>query len=222
MNTLRIKANRAGIAAEIRRIDPIRGSIETIVAKARALVPANKKEVWEEQAMAIAYIAREVCGPVESPNVLEIGCNRGYSAAILKLAAPHATVTTLEPDPTLRKIARANIVEQTGVVVSSYQSTHYLAATEGSPVQYDLIFVDGDHKNIRKDLPWYNRLRVNGLFLHHDYSPLESARPCPPVFEALNEFADGLAHPADVLIVDETGVGMAGWLRREGESWNPA
>lgn len=176
--------------------------------------PVSKKEVWHEQAAAIGFLASQYKGP--DVRVLEIGCNLGLTAGIMQLAAPHALVTTLEPDPTNRPLARSNIVPL-GVVVRPETSAAYLALTEGSGVLYDLIFVDGDHKHIALDLPWWNRLKIGGLFLHHDYSPLESGRPCPPVYDALNGFAAKMGREPEVLLVDDTGVGLWGMYRKAGD-----
>lgn len=176
----------------------------------------NSKEVWEEQAAAIAYLASQY--DYSGARILELGCNRGLTAGLMQLAAPSALVTTLEPSREMRRVARANIVPL-GIVVRPEASVAYLELTKDSGVEYDLIFVDGDHKHIRDDLPWWNRLKVGGLFLHHDYSPLESARPCPPVYEALNDFAARLGRQPDVLVVDDTRVGIWGMYRREGEEW---
>lgn len=221
MLELKISGTRAQLFDEVCAKSVPIYKAEDVIKEAQRLIGAARpdKEVWDEQAAAIAVLARQYDKP--TANILELGAYHGYSAAILKLAAPSALVTTLEPDPTNRQTTRANIVDL-GVVVRPEQSTAYLALTEnGRGKKYDLIFVDGDHKRIRDDLPWFNRLKIGGLFLHHDYSPLESARPCPPVYEALNEFAAKLGREPDVLVVDDTGVGLAGWYRRPGETWEP-
>ena len=184
-------------------------------AHVRELVgPANKKEIWEEQAAVLAICAAQF--DREDALILEIGANRGMSAAVMQLAAPRARVTTLEPDPLRRQATRINIREL-GVAVRPETSVAYLSVDDRT---YDMIFVDGDHKHIRLDLPWYNRLADGGLFIHHDFSPPGSSRPCPPVFEALTEFSSVFNHEPEVLVRDQTGTGIAGWYRREGETWN--
>lgn len=215
MIELRINGRRSELQYQMAERYP---DAARVLAAARAAIgPATKKEVWDEQAMAIAYLASQYTG--RSAAFLELGTAHGFSAAIMQLACPNALVTTLEPDPTNRAIARANVVPL-GVVVRPEQSAAYLELTDnGARKKYDLIFVDGDHKHIRADLPWWNRLKIGGLFLHHDYSPLESARPCPPVFEALNEFSAWLGREPDVLVADDTGVGLWGMYRRSGETW---
>lgn len=209
-----------GTREELRdRMAELYSDAERIVAEARVVAgPATKNEVWLEQGMALAYLASQY--DARTAAFLELGAYHGFSAAILCDAASNALVTTLEPDPTNRHITRVNLANL-HAVVRPEQSTAYLELTEnGGRKKYDLIFVDGDHKHIRDDLPWWNRLKIGGLFLHHDYSPLESARPCPPVFEALNEFAAKMGREPDVLVVDDAGVGLWGMYRRSGETWN--
>jgi len=65
------------------------------------------------------------------------------------------------------------------------------------------------------DLPWWDWLNADGLFLFHDYSPKGSYRECPPVYEAVNEFAKLLGRELDVKVVDDGGAGMAGFYKAE-------
>ncbi len=184
-----------------------------LYAEVRQHVAPNKKEVWEEQAVVIALLVKQYDRP--GMRILELGCNRGFTACVMALAAPRAYVTTLEPNPEHLRIAHANI-GRLGVVVRPQSSVEYLGLDDSGP--YDMIFVDGDHKNIRLDLPWFNRLNPGGLFLHHDYAGPDSSRPCPPVYDALNTFAATM-HDFDVLVSDETGTGIAGFYRHEDEVW---
>lgn len=188
----------------------------TVAETVRAKVPPNNKEVWPEQAAAIAYLASQFVKP--RTMMLEFGTNRGYTAAVLAAACPAAQIVSLEPDPEKRKQARQNLAGMP-ISVRPQQSTAWLEHTADLTEKYDLIFVDGDHKNIEADLPWWGRLKVGGLFLHHDYSPDGSDRPCPPVYEALNRFSLRLGRPMDVLISDSSGVGLGGWYRRAKEPW---
>lgn len=183
----------------------------------RHVGPANKKEVWEEQAIAIAALAAQYNR--HSAAILEIGANRGYTAGIMAIAAPEADVTTLEPHRARRQMVRRNVGSTFGVHVRPEQSTAWLLIARKMRRTYNLIFVDGDHARVALDLPYYNLLKRGGLFLHHDYSRPGSARECPPVWEALNDFAERLDHPPDVLLQDDTGVGLAGWYKKAGEEW---
>lgn len=178
-------------------------------------------EIWAEQAMFLAYLVCTYNRP--GGRILELGCARGFSAGLMKLAAPLAEVITVEPHQERRRNARANL-EGMDIRVRPETSVALLELhlAEKRKTMYDVVFVDGDHKHIRLDLPWYNFVKVGGLFIHHDYSPESSDRPCPPVYEALNEFAEALAHPIDILMEDSSGVGMAAFIKRKGEKWPTA
>lgn len=210
MKNIHLTDTRPNLRAALLREYP---AWPALLARLRRDVPAHHKEVWEEQAMAIALLAAQYDRP--DARILEWGTNRGFTAAVLRLAAPQASVLSLEPNQSLRHAARARL-EPLAITVGPWTSVAYL---ELSDHLYDLIFVDGDHKNIVLDLPWYNRLRTDGLFLHHDFSPAGSSRACPPVFEGLTEFSRVLEHEPDVLLRDPTHTGLAGWYRREGETW---
>lgn len=212
MRELILQDNRQALRAKLRAEYP---AWTKLIAAVREHVPRHHKEVWEEQAISIALLAAQYNRA--GARLLEWGTNRGYTAAVLKLAAPLAEVTTLEPVKTLRRAARTHL-QPLGIYIRSETSVAYLDVDDRS---YDLIFVDGDHKNIVLDLPWYNRLHTDGLFLHHDFSPAESSRPCPPVFAGLTEFSRVLNHEPDVLVRDETGTGLVGFYRRAGEQWPP-
>lgn len=212
MRELLLTDNRQALRAQLQETYP---AWTKIIARVREHVPIHNKEVWEEQAIAIALLASQYNR--RGARLLEWGTNRGFTATVLRLAAPWAEVTTLEPHQALRRAARTHL---TSLDIRVRPETS-IAFLEVDNREYDLIFVDGDHKNIRLDLPWYNRLTTGGLFLHHDFSPEGSSRACPPVFEALTEFSRVLAHEPEVLVRDETGTGLAGWYRREGEVWPP-
>lgn len=188
--------------------------------EARRLVgPRSKREVWIEQGAAIAYLASQY--DFDGASILEIGACQGYSAALMSLAAPKATLTTLEPHGGRRTRVRA-AVGSLGIVVRAEDSTTFLGYCVEERKQYDLIFVDGDHANVALDLPYWNLLKQDGLLLHHDYSPEGSKRECRSVFEALNHFAEQLNHPIDVLVQDDGMVGLAGWYRHDVEQvWPP-
>lgn len=210
MRSLHLTDNRRALRDTLKREYP---GWDKLIAEVRQHVEPHHKEVWEEQALTIALLASQYNR--RGAHLLEWGTNRGFTASVLRFAAPEAEVTTLEPNRSLRRAARTRLAHL-DIHIRPETSLAYLGADDRT---YDMIFVDGDHKHIRRDLPWYNRLHTDGLFLHHDFSPAGSSLPCPPVYRALNEFAEHLDHPADVLVVDNTGTGIAGWYRREGEIW---
>ena len=148
---------------------------------------------------------------------LELGTFLGNTAAIMAEAAPQAAILTLNVKAHEVKQARLNLKPWPQVHALEFASRFFLEAAEGT--QYDVIFVDGDHKNIRYDLPWIDHLRPGGLMLFHDYSPKDARVACVPVYDALNEFAEMLGRPLDVAVADTDKLGMAGIYKREGDTW---
>jgi predicted O-methyltransferase YrrM len=158
------------------------------------------------QAAALYELACWREGPV-----LDIGTFKGYSASLLAQAQPSQPVVTLNP-------CEAEAAEAMGYLAPWRNVTVLIAASWDvldwySGPDLSLVFVDGDHKQAARDVPWFDRLRVGGLLLFHDYTPAQS----PHVVEAVDGLATRLGRPPDVLIVDMDGVGMAGFCRREGE-----
>ena len=181
---------------------------------------AYRRAVTNYQGMALCALARQY--NQEGSNILEIGTAYGHSAFMIANGAPKARIITLnQPDKTWEiDAARRQLMMYKNVTVVGKSSWDYLERYVGPPLE--MIFVDGDHKRIVKDLPWWNWVKVGGLFVHHDYSPAESHRPCPPVYEALNDFGAFLGREPDVLIVDNLKVGLAGWYKREDDKqWQP-
>ncbi len=191
--------------------------VPDVLRRARSLVSFNKRQIAEWQAAALYVLAK----PYDSAraNVLEIGTQLGYSAAVLAQACPHATIITLNPKMTEVAEAAQNLKAFPNVTVVALPSWDYLAVAGqvSNREGWDVIFVDGDHKQVERDLPWFNELKPGGLMLFHDYSPALSPRPCPPVYEALNAMADTLRRPLDVYLADTTEVGLAGFYRQRGE-----
>jgi hypothetical protein len=118
------------------------------------------------------------------------------------------TVSALEANRARSGLARAGCTNVNIIVMSSCD---YFK--RGAEV-WDMIYVDGDHKRIAADLPWFNRLSVSGLFLCHDYTPESN----PTVYTVLNELAARLGRMFDVSLIDDRKIGMVGFYRREGET----
>lgn len=189
-------------------------NIHDILKQARAIVPPSTRAIAEYQAAALYTLARGYNKP--GARVLEIGTAQGYSAAVLALALPDAEILTLNPHHEEAAGARRALAQfGSRVHVVEAKSWDVLAMFDAEP--FDVIFVDGDHKNVRRDLPWWKHLREGGLMLFHDFSPNGTYRACPPVYRALLEFKKELGRAFDVLIVDEGGVGMAGFVKQPGE-----
>jgi predicted O-methyltransferase YrrM len=187
--------------------------LEAVMAEVRATVPPLKREVAPYQAATLYDLAKRYDGG----RILEIGTAWGYSAAMMARAAPKAQIITLNPNVEEVKIAKKNLDSYKNVTVETLKSWQYLQEYKGAP--FDLIFVDGDHKRVRADLPFWEHVAAGGIFFFHDYSPDGTPRACPPVYEAVNAFTVELGKTEpDILVVDNTGVGMAGFIKPKKKS----
>lgn len=187
--------------------------LEQVMTEVRMTVPPLKREIAAYQAAALYHLAK----PFDGGRILEIGTAWGYSAAIMARAAPNAMIITLNPNEEEVRIARKNLDSYKNVTVETVKSWEYLKEYKGAP--FDLIFIDGDHRRVRADLPFWEHVAPGGVFFFHDYSPDGTPRACPPVFEAVNAFTVELGKTEpDLLFVDNTGVGMAGFIKPKKKS----
>ena len=163
------------------------------------------------QALALYALASRY--NVEGANILEIGTAAGYSASIIAQAAPKATIVTLNPREWEVRTARQYLSQYPNVMVIEAASWDYLDTYQGP--QLEMVFVDGDHNRVPKDLPWFNWLKTGGLMLFHDYS--EAA--CPAVYKTVNQLVLDFDRLLDIQIVDNNKIGLAGFYRWDGEVW---
>lgn len=208
-----IKFQLKGLSADqiVCQMKSVCPEVEDVLTAVREHIPPYKREVWYYQA-ALLYVLTQQYN-FDGANILEIGTALGYTASVMALAAPKAQIITLNPKENEVPIARKNVSRYTNVTIIQEKSWDYLA-TYGGP-KLDLLFVDGDHKRIQLDLPWWNWLEKGGLFFHHDFAPLGSARECLPVFYTLSGFAAGLGRPFDVVVMDDKKVGMVGFYKEK-------
>lgn len=201
------------------------GTQAELLAKMQARVPDApamppvKRKVLDYQMLALYACAS--CFNRPGARILEIGTGHGGSGYMIGHAAPLATILSLTTNPGEKVEAeafwrRAGIGGASVTVASSWD---YLAC-DGQ--KWDLVWIDGDHNRIRLDLPWFDRLKIGGLMLCHDYSPNDSRTPSGIVYSELNAMAERLGRPFDVSLIDEGEVGMVGFYRRKGETWNAA
>lgn len=197
--------------AIIKAIEAIHPEIRAVLKQARSIVEPSARAVAEYQAACLYALARRYSK--SGARVLEIGTAQGYSATILALAMPDATILTLNPHHEEAVEARKVLHQHFNgrVKVIEAKSWDVLELYQDEP--FDFIFIDGDHKNVRLDLPWYKHLKTGSLMLFHDYSPNGTYRACPPVYRALEEAKGELGRGFDVLVVDDGGVGMAGFVK---------
>ena len=182
-----------------------------ILRTASPLVTHGRQEVEPYQAMALAQHAADYDLP--GANILEIGTYYGYTAAVMATAAPMAHLVTLNTHPDEVTAARKSLASLTNVKVEGVASWDYLKEYTGPAL--DMIFVDGDHKRVALDLPWFDWLRVGGLMIFHDYTPEGSPRHCPPVYNALNAAVERIGRGFDAIIIDDRNIGMAGWYKNK-------
>jgi len=139
---------------------------------------------------------------------LDIGTFKGYSASLLAQAG--WTVVSLNPAWREAVEAIDYLAPFPRVTVIMAVSWDFLGWYRGP--RFGLVFVDGDHKQARRDVVWFDRLPAGGLILFHD---AETAG----VAAALGELGARLGRGPDVTITDDGGASMAGYYRQKGEAW---
>jgi predicted O-methyltransferase YrrM len=186
-----------------------------ILENAHRIVARCKDQMEDYQAIVLSVLSSAFNAP--GARILEIGTAYGFSAAIMALSAPLANVATINPSYHEVQSARYHYWKHDikNVEVIRCKSSEYLADNH---LAFDFIFIDGDHKNVSDDMIAFDALTVGGVILFHDYSPTGAYRACPPVYRAVKqrqeEFRD-----FDILVIDENNTGMAGWIKRIGETW---
>lgn len=201
----KLQGTQIEIIKAVRRLYP---EITSILGLVAAKVPFIKRQVAEYQGAVLYALAAQYNH--EGAMILEIGTAWGYSAACMATAAPKAKLITLNPKPTEYPVATQHLVPWPNVTVLNLKSWDYVDQNEHI---FDLVFVDGDHGQVRRDMIWWRFLKPGGLLLFHDYAPDGSGRPCQPVYDEVNRFAAQLGREPDVLIIDERGVGLAGFYK---------
>lgn len=184
------------------------GSDVAQVVKTLARIPSQL--LYPQQALlyVLATKQRHVGG-----QFLDIGTGAGHSAALMASVGMGVHVVTLEPRP--RAIARASayLAGFGNVQLLQEASWDYLKRYEGPELA--MVFVDGDHKRVARDMGWYQKLMRDGLILFHDYTPSGAVRQCPNVWAEVNKMAEwaGQNQP-DVMMILADDTGMAGFYRR--------
>ena len=118
------------------------------------------------ESIVLWAVARQYNFP--GANFLEIGTYRGCSCAILAQAAPLAKIKTLEINEEFALSAQEDLANLTNVTVLNLSSADYLNSYSGQ--EFDLIFIDGDHRHVELDLPWWDYVAPGGVMLFHDYT----------------------------------------------------
>lgn len=192
----------------IRKDNP---EIDAVIALAENVKNPYKGSMQQYQAACLYALAKRYNNP--DSRILEIGTGKGYSTSYLVQAAPLAQITTLSVRDDEQLEARL-VIERLG-----YNNAYFVTANSRDYFltdfnnHYDLIFVDGDHARVQKDLVWWGVVNKGGLMLFHDYCPFDAANPQPHVYRVLNEFSTEINQPFDVEIVDNVKIGMVGFYK---------
>lgn len=193
---------------------------QALAARSERLValPSVRCKLLDYQMLALYLLARRYDRP--GAHLLDIGTGAGASAFLLAQGARQARIVSLTTSAADATAAERFWRSQGCATIEGRieASWDYLARIGGV---WDLVFVDGDHNRVARDLLWFDRLREGGLLLCHDYSPADSAAPSAIVYAELNALAARLGRPFDVRLVDERRIGMAGFYRRAGERIGP-
>ena len=208
---MKLPFHMTGTAEEIiNRMEIWKPGTEAALQRARGAVESyTKREIrWWEAAVVYACACEQDWPGRE---ILEIGTCLGWSAAVMAEAAPNAQIATCTPRKWHVERARKNLERYENVTVHETRSQDWIQVYHGPPL--DMIFIDGDHDRIEEDLFWWDLLNPGGLMLHHDYTPPDATvRPCRPVWDALNTFAEKHG-PPQLLFVGPDLEGVAGWYK---------
>lgn len=175
-----------------------------------ALTEHIRPKMFPYQYAALHNLTRKYDGG----HILEIGGFLGRATLTMSLAAPRACIVSLEPYYSEK--TRSNTAGCKNVTVLKTYSFRYLKTDR---VAWDMVFVDGNHRRVEQDLPWFNRLATDGLILFHDYTPEDAIRcQSPHVYAVVKDMGKCLGRVLDVLVMDAEKIGMAGFYRRKGET----
>jgi predicted O-methyltransferase YrrM len=162
-------------------------------------VPNRSQAIEPYQAAILFALAKQY--DRARAKILQIGTRYGYSAAILSLGAPKATITTLDSDRETTNRAKHILRNYGRIECIKSKSWNWLQQVEDNSLH--MVFVDGDHEEVERDLPWFEKLKKGGLMLFHDYTPSRF----PHVVEAVHALK---AEPDLVFVQEGADKGMAG------------
>lgn len=181
--------------------------IDQLLFDANIVVHKYKGSMQPYQAACLYYLAKDY----NHCNILEIGTGVGYSTFFLANACPNGLITTVNPVLNEMDIAEKSLWQYDNISYERNTSRYFFE--HFTDYDFDFILIDADHKDIKFDAQWYNRLNNDGLILFHDYSNSESKSPCLPVWNELTTLTHSYGD-FDVKIVDSVNkFGMAGWYK---------
>jgi len=165
---------------------------------ARKFVLSNKITSWMHVHESLLLYKLSSQYNFKGANILEIGTAFGGSAAIIASAAPLASIVTIDPNTALAEKTTNSLRHWDNIVLKTEKSWDYLSTYTGP--RLDLILVDGSHRDVWQDAPWWNWLCINGLILFHDYSSISFTN----IYKCVNELKHVLERQFDVYIGNST------------------
>lgn len=151
------------------------------------------------QSLLLYILAKQYDGGT----ILDLGTYHGHSAFLFAEAAPKAKIITVDINPDHTKKAKDNLKRFNNIFFKTACSWDLAKDWE---LPLDMIFVDANHSLVKKDLIWFEHLKIGGLLLFHDYTEKGS----PKVVKAVDWLAQSLGKEPEILIIDGKGIGMAG------------
>lgn len=195
----------------IRKDNP---EIDAVIALSESVKNPYKGSMQQYQAACLYALAKRYkTQEFEYARILEIGTGKGYSTSFLVQALPDEHIISLSVRDD-EQLEAKNTITRLG-----YNNVEFITANSRDYVdsacqhKFDLIFVDGDHAKVHKDLIYWEFMAKGGLMLFHDYCPFDAANPQPHVYRVLNEFSTEINQPFDVEIVDDVKIGMVGFYK---------
>lgn len=133
---------------------------------------------------------------VTSPVVVIIGAGSGTSSLAILEARPSATIFSIDTifptggryEPGEKANLQAAGLWETGRVIQIIGESQIVGLHW--PIQYDFIFIDGDHRYeaVKRDIEvWYRHCNFDGYMFFHDYADKE-IKPKAGVKRAVDEF----------------------------------
>ena len=169
---MNLSGTRGDLLRQFLELDP---ELESVLWKVRTI--PGSIALWQQA--ALAYLAKQYNR--EGAVLLNIGTKYGLSTACLCLGAPKALVHTLEPSPKRSGIAKKRL-SRYNAQVHTIKSWAFLEANPA--LALDMVFVDGCHRHIQKDLPWFTgRLKSCSEIDLHPYRGV-----FPPAFGAESSY----------------------------------
>jgi predicted O-methyltransferase YrrM len=151
----------------------------------------DRKQAIKRYQAAILYKIARRYGDQKDVTVVELGTRKGYSAAVIAQALPDARIFTCETNVGNAEEAAANLRLFPNVEIINMHSWNFLdKANDG---RISLVFVDGDHEQVSKDMGWWVKVKEGGCMVFHDYSPLK--------FPAVVQAVHSVKEPPDEVYV---------------------